>query len=314
LTWAIQVLQEVAAARHILIRCGSTEIDGYAFCSGIRVLKPFKQRHRGLQALILPTMSLIRGAVFRRRLNRNEAGQPAKFSLNIRPLGELMDMYHTRKATDRLDKVYALIGMSSDDPDVAGLKADYNISWKDVMQKLVHFSLSDQISVSTWDDRGDVVVIEAKAYVLGDVSSSGEIATEDRRQSSDVTRYGRQHVEIAWKNVPRNFDEMRNSTSHIIVPATAKPIERGDVICLLRGASAPTIIRPRHGFSTVIMIAVPPTDGLPRWLASIATFPIDVLLVWDWDESLRKQEGEGDYQDMMSSRGCPNVLIRSASA
>ncbi|KAH8593043.1 heterokaryon incompatibility protein-domain-containing protein [Bisporella sp. PMI_857] len=30
----IWALQEVAAARHVLISCGTTDIDGYAFCSG----------------------------------------------------------------------------------------------------------------------------------------------------------------------------------------------------------------------------------------------------------------------------------------
>uniref|UniRef100_A0A8H7TT34 Uncharacterized protein n=1 Tax=Bionectria ochroleuca TaxID=29856 RepID=A0A8H7TT34_BIOOC len=44
---------------------------------------------------------------------------------------ELVDMYHTRKAPDPLDKVYALLGISSDDPNeinAAGLSVDYNTS------------------------------------------------------------------------------------------------------------------------------------------------------------------------------------------
>jgi hypothetical protein len=39
LTKSIQVLQEVAAARHVVIMCGSTEIDGYAFCLGLKSLQ-----------------------------------------------------------------------------------------------------------------------------------------------------------------------------------------------------------------------------------------------------------------------------------
>lgn len=102
----IWVLQEVAAARHILIKCGFAEIDGYAFCSGLSVLRPFDTRP-DLQALIPPVSYLIRGAVFRRKHRGDKISQPARFSLNIRPLGELVDMYHTQKATCLSGKVYA---------------------------------------------------------------------------------------------------------------------------------------------------------------------------------------------------------------
>ena len=74
-----------------------------------------------------------------------------------------MDMYHTRKATIPLDKVYALLGMSSDDPSI---EANYESSWKDLFQKLVNFSLSNLVSVSTWDAE-EVSVTEVKSYVLG---------------------------------------------------------------------------------------------------------------------------------------------------
>jgi hypothetical protein len=37
-------------------------------------------------------------------------------------------MFHTRQASDPRDKVYALLGMSSDDPGKADLQPDYEIS------------------------------------------------------------------------------------------------------------------------------------------------------------------------------------------
>ncbi|KAK3369305.1 heterokaryon incompatibility protein-domain-containing protein [Lasiosphaeria ovina] len=143
------VLQEVAAARHVLIKCGTMEIDGYAFCSGISALKPYESFPE-LQSLIRSAVYLIMGAIFRPRC---EISQSDRFSLNVRPLSELVDMYHTRKATKLLDKVYALLGMSSGDRDPykAGFWPNYNASWKDVFQRLVKFSLSDKMSVSTWN-------------------------------------------------------------------------------------------------------------------------------------------------------------------
>ena len=139
----MQVLQEVAAARHILIKCGSTEVDGFAFCSGLNVLNLFNELPADLRARILSVTYLIRGAIFRPKYATNQSDN---FSLNIRPLGELIEMYHTREATDRLDKVYALLGMSSDNPTVAGLFADYNISWKQLFNKLIHFLLPKLVS------------------------------------------------------------------------------------------------------------------------------------------------------------------------
>ncbi|RYP78247.1 hypothetical protein DL771_000724 [Monosporascus sp. 5C6A] len=223
----IWVLQEVAAARHVLIKCGFTEIDGYGFCLGLSALKLPYATHANLQALICSVTYLIRGSVSRRRY---ATSRPGRFSLDIRPLGELMDMYHTRKATEHHDKVYALLGMSSDDPTVAGLSASYEVSWKQLFQQLIHFILCERVSVDTWDGK-EIAVIKGKGCILGEVSSV----------ERDTTWEDRQHVGITWKNVPIYFGV--EGTSHWTFQTSAKPVRVGDAICLLQGASRPTIIR-----------------------------------------------------------------------
>jgi hypothetical protein len=101
-----QVLQEVAAARQILVKCGLSEINGYTFCSG---LNAFKLSYSAgpdrvdIQGLIPPIAYLIQGATFRRR-REHETNQSGGFSLYIRPLVELVDIYHLREATDRRDR------------------------------------------------------------------------------------------------------------------------------------------------------------------------------------------------------------------
>jgi hypothetical protein len=62
-----------------------------------------------------------------------------RHSLDICSLSELVDKYHTYKATERHDKIYALLGMSSDDLSVAGLQLKYNTPWKKLMLNLVKF-------------------------------------------------------------------------------------------------------------------------------------------------------------------------------
>ena len=58
-------------------------------------------------------------------------------------------MYHNHKASIPLDKVYALLVMSDDNPYAAGLEPNYEAVWRDIFRKLIHFCLSDQMSVST---------------------------------------------------------------------------------------------------------------------------------------------------------------------
>ncbi|KAK4224940.1 hypothetical protein QBC38DRAFT_511396 [Podospora fimiseda] len=157
----IWTLQEVATARHILIKCGFAEIDGYAFTSGLSALNLFDMR---------PDL----GAVFRPKYRgNNETSQLARFSLNIRPLSKLVDIYHTHKATIPLDKVYALSGISSDNPDGAGFKANYKT-------------------------REEVAVIEAKGCVLDKVSSARKDTNQHDSQSRDITQSDRQYVDISW--------------------------------------------------------------------------------------------------------------------
>ena len=93
-------------------------------------------------------------------------------------------MFHTREASDVHDKVYALLGMSSDDPDKAGLQPDYKISWEELFQQLVKFFLGKVVSMETSSQRA---VIKIKGCILGQVTS--------------VRRGDKQNVNITSRNV-----------------------------------------------------------------------------------------------------------------
>ncbi|KAK3342926.1 heterokaryon incompatibility protein-domain-containing protein, partial [Neurospora tetraspora] len=287
----IWVLQEVAAARHILIKCGSAEIDGFAFCSGLNALKLFNELRADLRAQILSVTYLIRGAIFRPKYATNQSDN---FSLNIRPLGELIEMYHTREATNRRDKVYALLGMSSDNPTAAGLFADYEISWKELFNKLIHFFLSELVSVDGLSDDKENAVIEGKGCILGEVSSVKRNAIWEDRQD----------VAITWRNVPSYICVKEAWGFCWTLPTTVKSVQKGDLICLLQGASRPTILRPYNDHWAVIIIAVSPagdsqatTEDI-KWselLQSITVFPHDFRLEWDWDINPDKQQDKNNH-------------------
>ncbi|KAF4625123.1 hypothetical protein G7Y89_g13046 [Cudoniella acicularis] len=261
----VTVLQEVAAARHIVMICGSIEIDGHAFCSGLKSLKLSYTASPELQNLPSVTY-LIERAGLRSKYTKNS---PERFSLEIRRLAELVDMFHTRKASDVRDKVYALLGMSSDDPGEAGLRPDYEVSWKELFQKLVKFVLGKDLSVET-SDYSQRAVIKSKGCMLGQVSS---VRSDDRQ-----------------------------NTLH----ASAKSIREHDIVCLLQGALKPTIIRLCKDHFIVVVIAVTPLNesGSLRQLElskSITHFPRNFLLVWDLEKPLGRLQDREEYETLIKT-------------
>ncbi|KAG5665085.1 hypothetical protein KAF25_008819 [Fusarium avenaceum] len=279
----VWVLQEVAAARHILVKFGRVEIDGYAFCTGLDALKLSYHGDLNLQMLIRSVLYLIRGAAFRQR---QIAEKSVRFSLGICPLSELVGMYHNRQATERHDKVYALFGMCSDDLQDAGLLVDCKIPWNRLLQKLVNYILPRCLSVSTWNDN-QVAVIVTLAHVLGKVVSVNTLEEN-------------QKVDIYWMPLHMNSRE----TSSWSIKASSKLAEVGDVICLLDGCSRPTLIRPYGLHWVVVFISISPAikpAELPsfyndrrNWdnlLESLGKPPTKFELIWDLDMQQDERNG-----------------------
>lgn len=319
LMWSLQVLQEVAAARHVLIMFHSMDIDGYAFCAGLDALNlAFEDKET--QRRICSAVYLIKGAGLR---PKHVAARPDKFSLNIRPFGELMDMYHNRKATDWRDKAYALLGISSDIP--VGLSPNYSISWRDLFRQLVHSIIGKQASVETWDKR-QIAVIKSMGCVVSIVSSVSSARAWDDKQIVDVKIVIKKDSRTVW-----TFNDRWT------LQASAKSIKQGDVVCLLQGASNPTIIRLFEDYCAIAAIAVTPGESVQlkeipfNWQDDLSqtetfdheihhsdqpkeipfswqgyirqkkTFPHEVLLIWDWEMSCEELNG-ADYERVLKSR------------
>lgn len=251
------------------------EIDGYAFCTGLDALKLSYHGDSDLQLLIRSVSYLMRRAVFR---PRQIAKKSERYSLDICPLSELVEMYHNRHATERHDKVYALFGMCSDDLEAAGLVVDYKIPWNRLLQKLVNYILPQCLSVSTWNDN-QVAVIMTLVHVLGKV-----VSVTSREESQNIT--------IDWKSPHIKCHE----TSSWCIKASSKFAEVGDIVCLFDGCSRPTIIR-LCGMNWIIIFisitpAIKPAELLPlyydRWdwhdlLESLGKPSAKFELIWDLD-------------------------------
>ncbi|RFN45092.1 acb 4-hydroxyacetophenone monooxygenase [Fusarium flagelliforme] len=284
----IWVLQEVAAARHIVVRCGPAEIDGYAFFSGLSALKLPYEDYPGLQPLVMSVAYLAKGAAFRSRCTTSQAGRS---SLNICRLGQLVDMYHNHQATDDRDRIYALLGMSSDDPGTSGLLVDYDISWAKLFKQLVH-SILGSVSVDTWDDKA-VAVTRSKGCVLGIVSVVDSV----------IDRNGKQLLRVTSNSL---IDPEADSP-YWELEASAEPVEKGDLVCLLQGAKLPTIIRMHNDYWKIIVISAETPERLQVGMSDDQSelprlqtvFPYDFLLVWDWDLCLDESQRGNEYEDLM---------------
>lgn len=194
-----------------------------------------------------------------------------------------MDMYHTHEATRRHDKVYALLGMSSDDLSDVGLSPDYSVPWEELLQRLVKYLLCQNISVETWKDKREFAIIKSKGCILGKVSLEGNSADQSRREGIGIIVSNREKV------------------IRLNIQVSANTIRNGDILCLLQGASMPTIVRPCHDYFDIIVIAVriSEADFLKRREYS---FTRDLLLVWDWQIFSTRLKHPKHYTDIRNTK------------
>ena len=255
--------------------CGPVEINGYAFVSGLQSLEVLRTAHPKLQGLVQSAYHLIKDAVFRPSYRFDTRGTQS--------IGELIDMYHTRHASCLHDKVYALLGMCSDDPNTKALRPDYELPWNKVFERVIKHIISPDISVQTWPDR-EAAVIRGKGYVLGLIKS---VATPG-------SRYDRQEVKVLFRDTVEALYQYMTSGVQWLLQTPAEPIRPGDIVCLLQGASTPTIVRILKSGLRIIMSSVVPRlkpihdmrGRVPQGLPSEASVLHDLVLQWDWAPTL----------------------------
>ena len=216
-------------------------------------------------------------------------------------------MYHTHEASERHDKVYALLGMSSDDAIEAKIVPDYGVEWGKLFQKVVRFVLPGDVALETWADR-DMVLVKGKCRVFGRVS----------QVEMDRAWY-RQKVYIAYKaySVEHEMGSNRSSNSFKatrptkdwdtcwVLPASVNPIQEGDIVCVLQGQQNPTIMRPRKDHFISVAITVTPIVEVERHSSCVEWQDIvhlkappfrDLVLLWSWSASqdTLPTQGEND--------------------
>ncbi|KAM3086079.1 hypothetical protein ACMFMG_000216 [Clarireedia jacksonii] len=284
----IWVLQEIAAAKHVHIMCGTAEIAGYSLCLGIDSLKDLYEAQPAIKTLVYSVGHLIRGGFFRSNTDMVAAGRS---SLNIRPLGELLDMYHAHQATLSHDKIYALLAMCSDDVSKAGIMPNYDMPWEKLLQTVLKYILSEQAVVQVWPET-TLSIIKGKGTIIGYIHEVHPATiTNEKQEATLAIAVASEYKKTCWSIQP-----------------SAHPVHIGDIVCLFQGSSKLSIIRACENHFVVIAIASTPPevcrspenistmhrslfpikhrfDEGRKWsdvLRLIESAPVDFVLVWDW--------------------------------
>jgi hypothetical protein len=316
----------VAAAVRVAVVCRESEIDGEVFCAGLELMgvdtgstlidtdltlfdttppKPAKPSTTHTWGLLSTAAFLIKGASFRR--NR-ASGIMETYSLNIRPLLELIHMFHDRDATDRRDKIFALLGMSSDTP--SGISADYNVSWSDIFHRLTASVVGGQAVIKTEEDH-EIVIIRTPFRILGTVSKVSQRSKLDHTQEVEI-RLARGIRATTISSVTSKSLMGMAAANKWRIPTSVVSVREGDIACLFEGATQPTIMRPYHRYMHCVIIAITMTPTVatqkkpPQGLPTVE----GVSLVWDWNFSDR---GEANKDAMSSQRPALHFEVANRS-
>jgi hypothetical protein len=257
----------VAAARHVVIIYGNVELDGHAFPTGLGNIELSDSTSQDSDTSMTATsfrqastvVSLVRGAIFRPVFKPSSS---SRVTLDICTLGELISMYNTHQATQPHDKIYALLGMASDDISDAGLAPDYSVPWQQIQLRILSWVLGDKISVKMWPER-DVAEIKGKGRVYG------RVMTANRSSNGGQ--------DIYLEDDENDYDRYEESGREWCIQTTSAEVCKGEIVYLLEGASKPILIRPFGAVFHVIALAATLTDRVKSEL-----FPRQITLVWGW--------------------------------
>jgi hypothetical protein len=176
-----------------------------------------------------------------------------------------MSMYNTHKATLRHDKIYALIGMATEDVSDAGLLPDYDVPWEDLLQRLFHFVLGNNIHSKTSPEE-EKVEICGRGYVIG------------RVMNVTGTTNGKRKLDVKFNDSFLCINpDINSSFWQWNIPVMANDVQYDDIIYLLEETSKPMIIRPCGDYYYIIAII-----GPHGHIIGSAPFLRSISLIWDW--------------------------------
>lgn len=192
-------------------------------------------------------------------------------------------MFGVHAATDRRDKVYALMGLSNDLAD-SNIRADYTKTWSTLFRETIRHVVGPLPTIHTWDHH-------EQAVIIGRGCPIGVIKLEKDQEFMTI------HSPV--------FHGIRGQahrwTSRCRVPRRSKDVKDGDILLSMEGSRNLSIIRLCNDHFDIIVLAAPIPDEiflrremgerntvtvrqLPwhDFMPCISMFSKNLVLVWDW--------------------------------
>ncbi|KAF2995487.1 hypothetical protein E8E14_004234 [Neopestalotiopsis sp. 37M] len=296
----IWVPQEVSSSRYTLIMCGLAEINGYAFCQGVLALVQLLRRRQDIFGCVMPVVRLMTASTL------------GPTHTNLRPLEELVDMYHTRESAIRHDMLYALRGLSSDDFEDIGLSIDYSGEWNIVFHKLLRFLFPIALSLHISAD-GTCAGFQHAAKLVSKVVTLKSSTTRGGYQIAETESASRQGF-LPEREPLGGFRKGGRrgirSRQTWYLPNSANPVQVGDFICLLEGSEShrSAVVRAQGAYFELIAIAAYWQDRgahkklSKEWLHlanDVKGFTV-LPFVWDW-QNHAKVERTANHQKVLQT-------------
>jgi hypothetical protein len=272
------VLQEAAAARSILVKCGVFELPGSMFTNGVQFLQADsiyrKKSTRSPSASALETMIRYTSGVDRPFSPHLSDGFREVHARRMPSLGDLIERFYLHGVSDRRDTIFAILNLCSP-ASRSSIKPDYTKPWSDVWADAIRQILGPGTIVTT-PARGEQACLTVLGYVLGTIK---------------LDRYGLWSMKSSYPSGPLAWRALWGSPE-----SWCKNIQNDDVVFFTVGAAAPSIIRTCGDHFDIIVVAAPAPlntrfdssrdEGSDfDWhdlLSSLTYSPRRVSLVWDW--------------------------------
>jgi hypothetical protein len=303
--YRIWVLQEVASARHITVKCGTAEISGFTFAAGIRPLYRTKPEHnsafRNLCASTIQAMSW-HSSVSTHPISASLPDHLHRARLNcVSSLGGLLDSFHLHEATDQRDKIFAILGMCS--PETIGtLEPDYTKPWTTIWANAIEQILGPRTTITTWAESKQACMT-VSGYIL------------DSLVVENSTGFKMYPFLFFAKGHPLSNAESASLAAVWGEEPRCRAIQTGDILFQPIDAAQPVVIRACEGHFDIVAIALSSPleltaqsfsgDSSIDWqelLAGLKHGQRQLTLIWDWEL------GESD------SRHCHHRLLSPSSS
>jgi hypothetical protein len=172
------------------------------------------------------------------------------------PLLELIETFRSWNATKAIDKVYALLNFSSDAYNEPTLQPDYTISEHLLATRLVQFAFPGCTMEPHGDPQSNAVTFEIEGFVLGTINGKWSGKDNMRSWTFQSKNYSKQSQPPDLTFNARVLELFEHQWQIDIL--SERRLDLDYYVCLLRGASRPTVLRYKDGQFTVAIMATPP--------------------------------------------------------